>query len=203
VQCGAREEASQHESYRAPAALPPCRIAFEEQSGLLIASVPEPGWLDALGDEDRVIAENALAGLYHFAGVDVAREQLEAALRGAAESAPPYDIGSAGLVVWPAMESPRSGQSEPVRGEREDGAEVFYDFRGGKVLKPVIRGEPPAEAPPTLEAEVIFYPKQPIAWAAWVDAWNAASAEQGAIPRLLCGASILPRKARASAHSAA
>lgn len=203
VQCGPREEAPEREGYRAPAALPPCRIAFEEQSGLLLASVPEPGWLDALDDEERLIAENAIAGLYHFAGVDVAREQLEAALRGATASAPPYDIGSSGLVVWPAVESASPGQSEPVRGDREYGTEVFYDFRGGEALKPVIRGEPPAEAPPTLESGVIFYQEQPITWAAWVAAWDAASAEQGAIPRVLGGASILPPKDPRRAHSAA
>lgn len=203
VRCGPREEALEREGDRAPAGLLPCRIAFEEQTGLLLASIPEPGWLDALGDEDRVIVENAIAGLYHFAGVDVVREQLEAALRGTAGSAPPYDIDRAGLVVWPAVESPKPGQNEPPQGEREYGTEVAYDFRGGKALKPVIRGEAPAEAPPTLESEVIFYRKQPIAWAAWVAAWDAASAEQGAIPRVLGGASILPQRPPGDAHSAA
>ncbi len=192
VRCGAQEEASL-----------PCRIAFEEQSGLLIASVPEAGWLDGLDDQDRVIAENALAGLYHFAGVDVAREQLEAALRGDAESAPPYDIGSEGLVSWPAAEGSKPLSGERPRGDREYATEVFYDFRGGKTLSPVTRGGPPAEASPTLESEVVFYSRQPIAWSAWVAAWNAASAAEGAIPRLLGGASILPLKVREKDQSAA
>jgi hypothetical protein len=56
---------------------------------------------------------------------------------------------------------------------------------------------------PTLESEVIFYRKQPIAWTAWVAAWDAASAEQGVIPRVLGGASILPPRTRKDAHSAA
>jgi hypothetical protein len=200
VRCGAREEAVSPDGYRTPApgAKTPCRIAFEEQSGLLIASVPEAGWLDGLDEEDRVIAENALAGLYHFAGVDVTREQLEAALRGDAESAPPYDIGSEGLVVWPGAAS-----SDAPAGDREYATEVFYDFRRGSTLAPVTRGGPPAADSPTLESGKIFYSRQPIAWSAWVAAWNAASAEQGAIPRLLDGASILPLKSPVQAHSAA
>jgi hypothetical protein len=203
VSCGAREEAHAPESYRAPAkdAKTPCRVAFEEQSGLLLASVAEAGWLDGLDDEDRVIAENALAGLYHFAGVDVAREQLEAALRGGAESAPPYDIGSGGLVVWPAAEGPKPGDG--AREDREYEAEIFYDFRGGAELHPVTRGEPPATPAPTLVSSEIFYAKQPIAWSAWVAAWNAASSADGVIPRLLGGASILPRKIEEKAQSAA
>ena len=203
VSCGAREEASSLESHRATGkdARTPCRVAFEEQSGLLLASVIEAGWLDGLDHEDRVIAENALAGLYHFAGVDVAREQLDAALRGRAESAPPYDIGSGGLVVWPAAEGPKPGDA--ARYDREYAAEIFYDFRGGATLSPVTRGEPPAEPAPTLVSSEIFYAKQPIAWTAWVAAWNAASSADGVIPRLLGGASILPRKAAEKAQSAA
>ncbi len=204
IGCGAQEEALERESTlvpSAPAPLGACRIAFEEQSGLLLASIPEPGFLDALDDEERVLAENAIAGFYHLAGVDVAREQLEAVLRGAAESAPPYDIGSERLVVWPAIETP--GQSEPARGDHEYGTEVFYDFRGESTLTPVIRGEPPAEAPRPLESRAIFYRSQPFAWVAWVAAWDAASTEQGVIPRVLGGASLLPRRIRGEPYSAA
>jgi hypothetical protein len=196
VGCRPKGEALEREGHGAAAAQRPCRIAFEEQSGVLLASIPEPGWIDDLGEEERVIVENALSGLYHLAGVDVTREQLEAALSAGAESAPPYDIGSGGLVVWPAP-------GDAVRGDREYGTEVFYDFRGGKALTPVIRGEPPALAALTLESQVIFYRSQPVTWAAWVAAWSAASADEGAIPRVLGGASILPRRARGSAHSAA
>lgn len=194
VGCRARNEALERGGHRASTSKQPCRIAFEEQSGVLLASIPEPGWIDTLSEEERIIVENALAGFYHLAGVDVTREQLEAALRGGAESAPPYDIGSGGLVVWPG---------ESARGEREYGTEVFYDFRGGKWLTPVIRGEPPAVAALTLESQVIFYRSQPVAWTAWVAAWSAASADEGAIPRVLGGASILPRQTPGSAHSAA
>ncbi len=77
----------------------PCEIAFEEQSGLLMASVPVRGFLDKLprtSDEHRLF-ENALGGLYQLAGVDLVREQLEAAL-GKDTS---YDIADEGLVIWP------------------------------------------------------------------------------------------------------
>ena len=40
-----------------------CAIAFEEQSGWLVAGVAHAGWVGALEGDERVIFENALAGL--------------------------------------------------------------------------------------------------------------------------------------------
>lgn len=104
-------------------------------------------------------------------------------------------------MVWPAAEGPEPG--ETAREDHEYVAEIFYDFRGGATLHPVTRGDPPAEPAPTLVSGEIFYAKQPIAWSAWVAAWNAASSADGVIPRLLGGASILPRKIEEKAQSAA
>ena len=127
VECTAEPESARE-------ALPerPCRIAFEEQSGLLLASISDPGWLDGLERRRAGDRRERLAGLYHLAGVDVAREQLETALRGERESAPPYDIGSTGLVVWPAVLERLPEPGEPARRELEYRTEVVYDFRGGK-----------------------------------------------------------------------
>src|SRR5262249_37263919 len=37
------------------------RIAFEQQSGWMVASIPERGWIDRLADDQRQILEIALA----------------------------------------------------------------------------------------------------------------------------------------------
>ncbi|HSO37234.1 MAG TPA: hypothetical protein VLT33_32130, partial [Labilithrix sp.] len=63
-------------------------IHFEEQSGLLVASLATPGFVSALASMPRETFEIALAGLYKKAGVDVVREQVES-LIGAGV---PYDI---------------------------------------------------------------------------------------------------------------
>ena len=76
----------------------PLALAFEEQSGWLVASVTEPGWLEALDDQRRVVLRGALCGLYKSAGVDLIREESEEVL---GPVVPPYDISDAGLVIWP------------------------------------------------------------------------------------------------------
>ena len=76
-------------------------ISFEQQSGWLVASLPEPGWIDALDADQRRIFEIALTGFYKLSGVDLVREQLETVLAGDDAAAPPYDIDDRGVVAWP------------------------------------------------------------------------------------------------------
>jgi hypothetical protein len=159
----------------------PCALTFEEQSGSILAGVAEAGFLDALGETDRAIVENALAGLYRFAGADIVREQLEAALR-RGDRVPEYDIAEEGLVVWPRRS---------LRGE------VVYDLRKGPRYAPVIRGEVPAEAATTLREDEVFFRHHALRWSSWVEAWRAASEGEGPIPRVIEGASLLPPRAKA------
>ena len=58
----------------------PVRIEFDEQSGWLIATVADLGWLTELIDEDRAVFRAALAGLYKIGAVDLVREQIESQL---------------------------------------------------------------------------------------------------------------------------
>jgi hypothetical protein len=156
----------------------PCEIAFEEQSGLLMASVPVRGFLDKLpreSDEHRLF-ENALGGLYQLAGVDLVREQLEAAL-GKDTS---YDIADEGLVIWPG------------EGYRTEVVYPLGEPRAGRRLTPVVRGAALATPPQVIDEAEIRYRLQPILWTAWVQAWDAASQEGAAIPRLVLGAPLLP-----------
>lgn len=168
----------------------PCWIAFDEQAGLILASVPSPGWVAALPEPSRTIFENALAGLYQLAGVDLVREQIDASLCRAtgAPRAPPYDLSAEGLVIWPAQGS----AAEAYR------TEVVIPLAGGAGRAPVVRGEPLAEAP-RVDVEELLYRHQRIRWVDWVAAWAAAESEDAPIPRLVRGASILPPRARGDA----
>ena len=157
----------------------PCEIGFDEQSGLLVASVVNSGFLAKLaeGDDARVLFENALAGFYQLSGVDIVREQIEAAL-----GPTQYDISDEGLIVWPdagyATEIVyRLDERPPLAGTR---------------IEPRVRGMPLDVPPPVLDEHVILYRHQAIPWSAWVEAWEAASREDGPVPRLTAGASLLP-----------
>jgi hypothetical protein len=155
-----------------------CVLVFEEQSGFLVASIPKAGFLDAVSGEATLIAENAIAGLYHLAGVDLVREQLEWALKGDLH----YDISDEGLVVWPG----EGYRTEVVYGLDPDGH--------GSTVQPVLRGEPPARPPQSLDERSILYRTQKITWSEWVKAWGASQTEKEAIPRLSRGVSILPHR---------
>jgi len=156
----------------------PCEIAFEEQSSLLVASVPVPGFLDRLlaASDGHRLFENALAGLYQLAGVDLVREQLASVLG----KETPYDIADEGLVIWPG------------EGYRTEVVYPLSEPKTGRVLTPAVRGAAPASPPAVIEEATIRYRLQPILWTAWVRAWNTASQEGVAIPRLVIGAPLVP-----------
>ena len=71
-------------------------IAFEEQSGQLVAGVLQPGWLAHLGRDERLVLADALAGFYKLAGVALVREQVAAVL----EPDATWSIRDERLVVW-------------------------------------------------------------------------------------------------------
>jgi hypothetical protein len=145
-----------------------CAIAFEEQSGKLVASVAQAGWSARLTKDEALLFENALAGLYHRAGVELVREQLAAALPPAST----YDVADEGLVVWPA----------------DYATELVYDLTARGALHAKVRGALPAASAPTLERTAIDFAEQPIAWTDWVEAWTKEPR------RLVKGASLLPER---------
>ncbi|HEY0985324.1 hypothetical protein [Schlesneria sp.] len=94
----------------------PLQLEFAEQSGWLVATVREPGWLSQLPARDVEVFKVAVMGLYKLAAVDLVREQIEIQLaqstqpgsKSVASNGVPadrkrhaYDINSTGLVVWP------------------------------------------------------------------------------------------------------
>jgi hypothetical protein len=146
----------------------PLVISFEEQSGFLLAGLPRPGFLASLSEADRRLFENALAGLYKLAGVELVREQIASAIGGSSR----YDVAEEGLVVWPG-----GGFA----------TEIVYPLDGRKEMIPEVRGAPPEAPPKPLSRKAIWFEEQPIAWADWVEAWSHDEPT-----RLLTEGSILP-----------
>jgi hypothetical protein len=161
-------------------------IAFEEQSGFIVAGLSAAGFVDALDDEARRVFEAALAGLYARASVDLVREQLEAELItavGAAgeaseQGAPPYDVADDGLLVWPSGDYAQ---------------EVVYRLDGEGWLAPRVPDGATVAARP-IQAERAIFARQSLVWRAWNEAWTAKTVERS--PLALDGGgpapSILP-----------
>lgn len=133
----------------------PLRIAFQEQSGWLLAGVIDPGWTSELNEDQQNTLWLALAGFYKMAGVDVIREQLLTCFR---DRMPPYDVMERGLVVWPC-------------GEYDH--EVRYDLTQRPTLRPRPRAVARQFDMPNLEAGGAIYPESPVQWQDWVRTWQA------------------------------
>jgi hypothetical protein len=153
----------------------PARIAFEHQSGWIVASIPVRGWLEQLDDDQRRIFEIALAGFYRRSGVDLIREQLEHVL-GDGRPPPPYDVSDEGLVAWPG---------EDYR------TEVIYDLRATNPA-PRMRGAPWSGELPTLGGRHALYHREALSWTVWTTVWEQLA--RGEPPmQIVVGPSLLHR----------
>lgn len=72
-------------------------LAFEEQSGWLVASIHRRGWIDALSGQRRHTLSSALSGFYKMAGVTLIREQIDARLEPGSRG---YQVTEDALLVW-------------------------------------------------------------------------------------------------------
>ncbi len=152
-----------------------CKVRFEQQSGWLVASIPEAGWISALDEHHRRIFEIALTGFYKLSGVELAREQLETALQGDGSAPPPYDIADEGLLVWPA------GAYD---------CEAVYDLHAKRLI-PLMRGEKFDGGLPDLDKRHALFGREPLYWSVWSTAWQQIARGEPPMP-LLVGPSLLP-----------
>ena len=125
-------------------------LAFEEQSGWLVADVHRRGWCDALNAPRRHALASALAGFYKLAGVDLVREQIETQLGGVSRG---YKILDDALIVWP-------GADQPAR-----------TFPLGQRLALEERLDPQQHAA-LVERERWVFAAAPIPWRLWVVTWE-------------------------------
>ena len=133
-------------------------LCFEEQSGWLVSSVSEPGWLRTLPKDQRDHLALALLGLYKLGGVDLIREHLAAAF---APQRFPYDIREQTLVLWPTGDFTQ---------------EIHYNL-DDRPSRPRPRLLARNLALPELDPQRILYNFQKIQWTDWVQAWESKSPE--------------------------
>lgn len=141
----------------------PLHLLFEEQSGWLVATISEHGWLDNATPEMQHSFETALRGLYNKAGVDLVREQLERQMVGSH----PYDVRAHGLVIWP---------------ERQFDREISVDLHRRHQVRPT----PPALAASygfvPLSREVLVFAENKTRWNEWKQVWAIPTDSESSNP---------------------
>jgi hypothetical protein len=141
----------------------PTVIVLEELGGWVIVSIEEPGGIGRLTDEQRAAFEDALIGLYKRAGVHAVREQVARVLGPQAYA---FDAVPEGLVI-------------PL----PDGRERLFDYEDGPELWT------PDEELPTGQ---VVLTGRPLAWADWVERWDADAAGKSPRGPLIDGWTFLP-----------
>jgi hypothetical protein len=143
-------------------------LDLAHQAGRLVASVARTGWLDALTDSQRAVFTTALTGLYKKAGVDLVREHLQAVLPAGVV----VDLRRDGLFVWADADRTRGG---------------LYDLDRPEAAVQAVDGGLDV---PGHTRDVLFS-AQPVAWSAWVEAWERDQAGKEQEP-LVPGFVLLP-----------
>lgn len=151
----------------------PAEIMWIEQSGWLMASVAQPGWIHQLTAEQRLVVSAALAGIYQLAATGLVREHIQQQL-GAPPN--PFDINDQGLIVWPT---------------RSFEIEVHYSLKEGSQLTPRPRSIARSLGLDPLPATTVIFLLHPLAWAEWEAFWTA-EAERPPITPLLADVNLLP-----------
>ncbi len=134
-------------------------LAFEEQSGWLVASIYRRGWSDSLSYPRRHALASALAGFYKMAGVDLVREQIESRLEPSSRG---YEITDDFLAVWSSdnrLQVIYSLRSLP-------GLEENYEsttFQPGSLSKSVNSAT---------DRDQWVFAATPISWRRWVVTWE-------------------------------
>ncbi len=141
----------------------PLTLIFEEQSGWLVASTDELGWVLLISEAEQRLLWRALVGFYRLAGVDLIREQIAATF---ASKVVPYDVAEAGLLVWPD-------------GEYEE--EAIYGLNSGELIRPYPRHIATKFSLPIVHADSLIFALTPVSWQTWSEQWDSTSAQKSPV----------------------
>lgn len=130
----------------------PLCLLFQEQSGWLVATVSEHGWLDSATPEQQHSFETALRGFYCKAGVDLVREQMERNLIGPH----PYDVCSEGLKIWP---------------ERRFDRQIICDLHRRHQIRPTPPGLAASYGLQPVSREAVVFAESGVMWSEWKQVW--------------------------------
>jgi hypothetical protein len=137
-------------------------LAFEEQSGHVIARVWRAGWLHYLNAAQIATIRGLLVGFYRVGGADLVREQIIACL---GPQVRPYDVTEAGLVLLP-----RSGRSCSVVYDLEQSPQIVPKVIGGS------RTDAFASDAAPVDSDSLVFGRTRTRWSDWVAAWSLEDA---------------------------
>jgi hypothetical protein len=133
-------------------------IAFEEQSGHVVASVWRAGWLHNLNPAQLATMRGLLVGFYRAGGADLVREQIVASL---GPQVRPYDVTEAGLVLLP-----RAGRNDTTVFDLEESPRVIPQVLDGS------RIDTDAANAASVDSESLVFGRTRTPWADWIAAWS-------------------------------
>jgi hypothetical protein len=133
-------------------------LAFEEQSGHVIARVWRPGWLRSLNPAQIATLRGLLIGFYRVGGADLVREQIVSCL---GPQSPPYDVTEAGLVLLP-----RPGRSGSTVYDLEEAPRIIPQVLDGS------RIDADAANAASVDSESLVFGRTRTRWNDWVAAWS-------------------------------
>ncbi|MDG2126783.1 MAG: hypothetical protein P8K08_02190 [Fuerstiella sp.] len=131
----------------------PLQLLFQEQSGWLVATVADQGWLSQITPEMVHSFETALRGFYAKTGVNLVREQMERNLIGPH----PYDVGDSGLVVWP---------------DRQFDREIHVDLHRRHKIRPTPVSMSASYGLQPASREAIVFAESRTRWTEWQQVWT-------------------------------
>jgi hypothetical protein len=140
----------------------PLTLVFEEQSGWLVASTFEMGWLREVSHDESEVFMRALVGFYRLAGVDLVREQIAASF---SPRQIPYDVSEEGLIVWP---------------DGKYAEEAIYNLHH-HVIRPYPRSVARTWSLPNVESETLIFAQTRLSWSTWSRQWDEAAEEKPAV----------------------
>ncbi len=153
----------------------PTWLIFEEQSGWLLGSLSPQGWWQRLDEHSRVVFRNAVVGLYKLAGVDLVREQIQAAFPWPEVA---YDIDQNWLVIWPSPD-----YACEARYELDPSMELLVPWCEDARLRTRL---------PVLERREVFFSLHELLWTKWRAYWDQLQQRPLETAALLPEVPILP-----------
>ncbi|MCA9066936.1 MAG: hypothetical protein KDA96_27905, partial [Planctomycetaceae bacterium] len=131
----------------------PVVLLMQEQSGWIVSTVYDDGWLRYASADQLRSFEKALEGFYRKAGVELVREQMEMRLL----NHHPYDINEHGLTIWPDGRFDR---------------EVSVDLHRRGTVRPVPISEAAVHNLHSLAREQVVFGDSKTLWTQWEEAWR-------------------------------
>ena len=139
------------------------QLLFQEQSGWLVATLAQQGWLSNVTPEMLHSFETALRGFYTKAGVDLVREQMERNLIGPH----PYDVCDSGLVVWP---------------DRQFDREIHIDLHRRHQVRPTPVSMSASYGLQPVSREAVVFAESHTRWAEWQQVWATPVDSESSAP---------------------